>query len=107
MAELKLAYVYVAGGADPEKHRVTVPTPPGLSIVAVGVKDYPQGVEICRRLVDEGVQMIELCPGFGNIGVGMVAEAVGGRAVVGVVRVDRLPVLDCGSGDALFRGAGS
>ena len=48
--------------------------------------------------------MIELCPGFGNIGVGMVAEAVGDQAVVGVLRVDRLPVRNCGSGDGVFRG---
>ena len=31
-----------------------------------------------------------------------VAEAVGDKAVIGVVRVDRLPVLDCKSGDTLF-----
>jgi len=103
MAELKLAYVYVAGGADPKKHRVDVPTPEGISIVAVGAKDYQQAVEVCKELVADGVQMLELCPGFGNIGVGMVAEAVGHKAVIGVVRVDRLPVLDCQSGDTLFR----
>jgi len=102
MAELKLAYVYVAGGADPNKHRIEVPTPEGISIVAVGAKDYEQAVEVCKELVDNGVQMLELCPGFGNIGVGKVAEAVGDRAVIGVVRVDRLPALDCKSGDTLF-----
>jgi hypothetical protein len=102
MAQLKLAYMYVAGGADPAKHTATVPTPESLAIQVIGVKDYAQAVEVAKKLKEEGVDMIELCPGFGNIGVGKIAEAVGEGVVVGVVRVDRLPVLDCGSGDGVF-----
>jgi len=92
----------LAGGADPEKHTATVPTPEQLTIRVVGVKDYAQAVEVAKKLKEEDVDMIELCPGFENIGVGKVAEAVGEGVVVGVVRVDRLPVLDCGSGDGIF-----
>jgi len=99
---LKLAYVYVTSDADPEKHWTKADTPESLDIEVVGVKDYKQGVEVCKKLVDNGVEMLELCPGFGNIGVGKIAEAIGDRAVIGVVRVDRLPVLDCKSGDSLF-----
>jgi hypothetical protein len=103
MKKLKLVYMYVAGGADPEKHTAIVPTPEQLEIRTIGVKDYEQAVEVSKKFAEEGVDMIELCPGFGNIGVGRVAEAVGDRTVVGVVRVDRLPVLECGSGDEIFK----
>ena len=103
MADLKLAYVYIADGADPKKHRTVIPTPPGLEITTVGVPGYTDAVEVCKELVQHGVQMIELCPGFGNVGVGKVAEAVGSDTVVGVVRVDGLPLLDCKSGDTLFK----
>ena len=103
MEKLKLAYVYVADGADPKKHRAVIPTPSALAITAVGVPDYDEAARVCKELVKEGVKMIELCPGFGNIGVGKISEAVGDSVVIGVVRVDRLPLLDCKSGDTLFR----
>lgn len=67
-----------------------------------GVQDYTTAVEVAEKLKEEGIDMIELCPGFGNIEVGKVAEAVGEGVVVGVVHIDRLPVLDCGSGDGVF-----
>jgi hypothetical protein len=103
MGKLKLAYVYVAEGADPKKHRSIAPSPPSLEVTTLGVSNYSQAVEECKELVKQGVEMIELCPGFGHVGVGMVADAIGDKAVIGVVRVDRLPVLDCKSGDKFFK----
>jgi hypothetical protein len=48
------------------------------------------------------VEAIELCGGFGNKGTGRIAEAVAGKAAVGVVRFDGHPGLDGKSGDELF-----
>ncbi|PPA79538.1 MAG: hypothetical protein C00003105_01875 [ANME-2 cluster archaeon HR1] len=53
-------------------------------------------------MVNQGVQAIELCAGFGQIGVGKVAQAVGDKAVVGAVRFDRHPGLEFKSGDEIF-----
>ena len=70
--------------------------------MVVGVKDYDQAAQVARELVDQGVTAIELCGGFGQIGVARVAEAVGDKAFVGVVRFDRHPGFGYKSGDELF-----
>ena len=100
---LKAAFVFVAPGVDPAVHRGTVVTPL-VELTAVAVKDYAEAVAVCRELVDGGIVAIELCGGFGHAGAAAVAEAVGDRAAVGVVRFDNHPGLEFKSGDALFRG---
>jgi len=40
------------------------------------------------KLVDEGVDLIELCAGFAGEGAKRVARAVKGRAKVGVITFD-------------------
>ena len=55
-----------------------------------------------KEIVEKGVDMIELCPACGNEGVGRVAAAAGGGVVFGMVRLDRLPLLECKSGDTVF-----
>ncbi|HSJ56344.1 MAG TPA: DUF6506 family protein [Anaerolineae bacterium] len=98
---LKAAFVFVAPGVDPDVHRQTVSTPQ-VDVTAVAVNDYAQAVSVCRQLVDDGIVAIELCGGFGHAGAAAVAEAVGDRAAVGVVRFDNHPGLGFKSGDALF-----
>jgi hypothetical protein len=73
-------------------------------VITVAANDYAQAVAVCRELVEEGVVAIELCGGFGHAGTAAVAEAVGDRAAVGVVRFDNHPGLEFKSGDALFGG---
>lgn len=102
MAQFKAAFVFVVPDADPEEHRVTITTPSALELIVVGVKNYQEAVEVAQGLVDQGVGAIELCAGFGHSGVAKVAEAVGDRAKVGVVRFDPHPGLDFKSGDELF-----
>jgi hypothetical protein len=100
---LKAAFLFVAPNVDPSVHRQTVVTPQ-VELTAVAVNDYAQAVEVCRQLVDEGIVAIELCGGFGHVGTARIAEAVGDRAAVGVVRFDNHPGLEFKSGDALFAG---
>ena len=102
MTKLKAAFMFVVPDADPSEHRVTISTPAAVELIVVGVKDYQQAIQVSQELVDQGVQAIELCAGFGQIGVGKVAQAVGDRAVVGVVRFDRHPGLEFKSGDEMF-----
>ncbi|RLC95480.1 MAG: hypothetical protein DRI77_09980 [Chloroflexi bacterium] len=99
---LKEAFVFVAPDVDPEVHRQTVVTPQ-VELMAVAVNNYAEAVTVCKELVEEGFGAIELCGGFGHIGAAKVAEAVGDKAAVGVVRFDNHPGLEFKSGDAIFR----
>ena len=94
--------MFVTPDADPGDHRVTISTPATVELIVVGVKNYQQAIQVSKELVEQEVQAIELCAGFGQIGVAKVAQAVGDKAVVGAVRFDRHPGLGFKSGDEIF-----
>jgi hypothetical protein len=98
---LKAAFIFVAPDVDPKRHRGTVVTP-AVELTAVAVNNYSEAVEVCKAMADEGFVAFELCGGFGNVGAAKVAEAVKGKAAVGVVRFDCHPGLEFKSGDELF-----
>ncbi len=102
MTKLKAEFMFVAPDADPGEHRVTISTPAMVELIVVGVKDYQQAIQVSQELVDQGVHAIELCAGFGQIGVAKIVQAVGDKAVVGAVRFDRHPGLEFKSGDEIF-----
>ena len=54
-------------------------------MICVGVPTVADGADAARRLLDEGVELIELCGGFGGAGLGAVVSAVSGRVPVGAV----------------------
>jgi len=66
-----------------------------IELTVVGVRDYNQAVEVAQDLVKEGVTVIELCAGFGNMGA---AKGV----PVGVVRFDTHPAFQGKSGDQVL-----
>lgn len=99
---LKAAFIFLAPQVDPQVHRQTVITP-AVELTAVAVNNYAEAVQVCQELVAEGIAAFELCGGFGNIGTGMIAEALQGKAAVGVVRFDGHPGLEGKSGDELFK----
>jgi len=101
MGELKAAFMFLAPGAEPEKHRAVVKTSV-VDLHVVGVKDHEEACRVAKKLVEEGIAAIELCGGFGNLGVAKVVEAVEGRIPVGVVRFDIHPGLENKSGDSIF-----
>ena len=53
--------------------------------VLIGVPTVADGVLLVESLVDEGVQLIELCGGFGPVGTAQVIAAMHGRVPVGSV----------------------
>jgi hypothetical protein len=55
------------------------------TLVCVGVPTVAAAPDIARKLVDEGVELIELCGGFGGAGLGAIVAAVNGRVPVGAV----------------------
>jgi riboflavin synthase len=103
MAKAKAAFIFVALDADSSRHKATISTPEVLDLTVIGVKDYQQAAQVAKGLVEQGCQAIELCGGFGNLGVAKVAQAVGNKASVGVVRFDCHPLLGFKSGDELTK----
>jgi len=98
---LKAAFIFLAPDVEPQKHRATVVTPQ-VELTAIAARDYAEAQQVAQMLVSEGVEAIELCGGFGNIGTARIAKAVAGKAAVGVVRFDGHPGLGGKSGDELF-----
>lgn len=98
---LRAAFIFLAPQVDPKVHLQTVYTP-AVELTAVAVNDYAEAVKVCQELAADGIAAFELCGGFGNIGAGMIAEALKGKAAVGVVRFDGHPGLENKSGDDIF-----
>jgi hypothetical protein len=98
---VKAAFIFLAPEVDPQKDRQTVVTPQ-VELTAVAAGSYEEAEMVAIELVNEGIEAIELCGGFGNRGTARIADAVAGKAAVGVVRFDGHPGLDGKSGDELF-----
>jgi hypothetical protein len=98
---LQAAFIFLAPGADPQKHRSLVATPE-VEVIVVGVSDYAAAENVAVELVTGGVSAIELCGGFGHLGTARIAHAVQGKAAIGVVRFDAHPGLGGKSGDNIF-----
>jgi len=98
---LKAAFIFLAPDVDPQQDRQTVVTPQ-VELTAVAVSNYKEAEAVAVDLVNDGIEAIELCGGFGNRGTARIADALSGRAAVGVVRFDCHPGLGGKSGDELF-----
>ena len=55
------------------------------SLVCVGLPNVSAAPAVARQLVAEGVELIELCGGFGGAGLASVVSAVDKRVPVGAV----------------------
>jgi hypothetical protein len=95
-----IAFITLAGGADPAEHRTVLKTP-AYDLVVVAVSDYASACVVAQQLAAEGIDLIELCAGFGHEGVALVARAVPATHV-GAVRFDGHPRLKGASGDTRF-----
>jgi hypothetical protein len=84
MAKPRSAFVFISPGADPRKHKAVIETP-GLELTVVGVSDVEEATAICRKLSDEGIDLVELCAAFGNVGTAKIVEAIGEKTPVGSV----------------------
>jgi predicted polyphosphate/ATP-dependent NAD kinase len=72
------------------------------SLQCIGVSSVADAPSLARQLVEEGVELIELCGGFGGAGLAAVVAAVRGRVPVGAVFFG----VDASSGlNRLFSGA--
>jgi len=82
---VKIAHLFAGAGLDPKKHRAVFETPT-ISCVIIGNKDVAEAANTAKKLVkEEGIQLIELCGGFGPVGTAKVIEAVGDKIPVASV----------------------
>ncbi|MFG2896368.1 DUF6506 family protein [Streptomyces zaomyceticus] len=84
MALTHWGFIYTADGSAAGGDVSVVDTGMCRSVF-VGVEKPEESIEAARRLVSEGVQLIELCGGFGPVWAGRVIEAIDGAVPVGMV----------------------
>ncbi|MFF4953355.1 DUF6506 family protein [Streptomyces chattanoogensis] len=84
MALSHWGFIYTAAGSA-EGGEVSVADTGECRTVLVGVAKPEEAIEVARRLVGEGVQLIELCGGFGPVWAGRIIEAIDGAVPVGTV----------------------
>ena len=91
------AYIFLSPGFDPQKQVTLESSHTKVKIVGIEMKNKEDVLEIAKQLVKDGVQMIELCGGFGPIWVAKVLEEIGHCIPVGTVMYGpeaRKPMLD-------------
>ena len=103
MSEQKFecAFIYVAGGVDPQKARARIESDE-INMNVVGCSTYEQAEQIAREMVAKGCTALELCAGFGNDGIARIQKAVGPEIAVGAVKFDFHPAMGFKSGDIYF-----
>ncbi|TQR44298.1 DUF6506 family protein [Paenibacillus popilliae] len=98
MALQNWAYIYLSPGFSPEENTITTGNQ-HCNFTAVGIdfNNKERVIPIAKQLVIEGIQMIELCGGFGPIWIAKVCEAINHAVPVGSVAYGpeaRQPMLD-------------
>lgn len=84
MALTDFGFIVTGSGFDPEKD-VSVMETPSFRMMTIGVPTADHGPAAAKRLVSEGVQLIELCGGFGPVWTARVIEAIDDAVPVGSV----------------------
>ena len=84
MALTMFGFIVTGAGFAPAGQRVVLATE-RFEMIAVGVPGPADAVAVARQLVSEGVQLLELCGGFGPVWTAKVIEAVGPDIPVGAV----------------------
>jgi predicted polyphosphate/ATP-dependent NAD kinase len=77
---MKWAFIYTLDDPSEPERRDTVG-----SLLCIGVRSVDDAPSIARQLLADGVELIELCGGFGGAGLGAVVSAVEDRIPVGAV----------------------
>ncbi|MGJ7529982.1 DUF6506 family protein [Variovorax sp. GB1P17] len=84
MALTRFGFIVTGAGLDPSRDRCVLEAG-AFRMVTVGVPTAAEGPQAARALLSEGVQLIELCGGFGPAGTAAVLSAIDGAVPVGSV----------------------
>jgi 2-keto-3-deoxy-6-phosphogluconate aldolase len=79
------AYIFVSPGFDPPQRTEVRSNQTRVVLIGIEMSKKEQVLEIAKELVKGGVQLIELCGGFGPIWVAKVLEAIQHAVPVGAV----------------------
>jgi len=87
---LKVAFIAAVPDGDPEKHRASIKTSKyEATFVLVKLGDAKKALTVAKDLVSkEGIQVLELCPGWGHEDVARFQQSVGRNVAVFVCRGD-------------------
>ncbi len=98
MALKNWAYIFLSPGFNPDKNTVEMnSTTTRFKAVGIDMSNKEQVIDVAKQLVAEGVQMIELCGGFGPIWIAKVSEAINNVIPIGSVAYGpeaRQPMID-------------
>lgn len=84
MALTNFGFIVTGSDFDPAEN-VSVMETPSFRMTTIGVATADQGPAAAQRLVAGGVQLIELCGGFGPVWTARVIEAIEDAVPVGSV----------------------
>lgn len=86
MALRNWAYIYLSPGFDPVENLVETRSEQcRFRAIGLDLSEKEKVIEISKQLVQDGVQLIELCGGFGPLWIAKVTEAINGVVPVGSV----------------------
>ena len=92
------AYIFLSPGFDAKEHISTLESKNcRFKVVGIDMNKKEQVIDVAKQLVAEGVQLIELCGGFGPQWIAKVTEAIQGKVPIGGVFYGpeaRKPMLD-------------
>lgn len=80
----KWGFIYTLGDPGAAARRDEVGSP-ACELVCLGIPGVDGAADAARSLLDEGVQLIELCGAFEARGLAAVVAAVDGKVPVGAV----------------------
>ncbi len=84
MSLTKFGFIVTGSGLDPSCDRAVMKSGQ-FEMIAVGVASPCDGPAAAQALVEEGIQLLELCGGFGPIWTAKVIKAIRGCVPVGAV----------------------
>ena len=84
MALTHFGFIVTGSGLEPAHHRTTLESP-SFRMEVVGITRASEAPAVAKAMVARGVQLIELCGGFGPVGTAAVLEAIGHAVPVGSV----------------------
>ncbi len=84
MPLLRFAFIVKGPGYSPGEHRAEIASPQFCTRV-VGVGNLASAISAAQELIDQGVQLIELCGGFSESEAAELRQQTGCKVPVGVV----------------------
>ena len=84
MALTRFGFIVTGKDLAPATHTVVMQSP-SFRMTAVGVATPADGIAVAQQMVRDGIQLIEVCGGFGPVWTGKIIEAIGGAVPVGSV----------------------